>query len=416
MVPFKSIIRRIDVEEISSIMRGNFLIITVCVALSQSLVRMFFPYESVYMKFLGASSIALGMFFAISRLVGAVMTIPGGYLSDAHGRKRVIIIGSFTTAAIRFLVALSRDWRSYLITCTLLSMSSFWNAAESALLVDSMRVSRRGLCFSIYWMVMQLAGLISPYIGGIILETRGEEGLRLILLLVAIADTLRALIYAKFLEETLTISRKVSAFNIRSLFAPLIDAFRILRVASRSIKGFCLLQVINGFSWSMIMPFIILYALQVISLSPSQWGFISTIESVVILTLRIPGGILADRCSRKSLLLIASLWDIGYFMVFINSRSFLQIFIAIIIRRIVLTLADPAWPALQADLIPRRQRGRVFSILNALSAFSGFFGSIVGGYLFDMNPAFPFWFFIPLNFIGFLVLLSFIQEPQKPEE
>ena len=72
----------------------------------------------------------------------------------------------------------------------------------------------------------------------------------------------------------------------------------------------------------MITPFIALYALEVIGLSPAEWGLVSTVETVIILLLRVPGGWVADRYSRRRLLILAAACDMGYFLAFIYSRSF----------------------------------------------------------------------------------------------
>jgi len=403
---------RRGIKEVLSLFHGNFTVITICTLITFPWIRAFYPYESVYLKALGASSFIIGLLSAINRLIGVITTIPGGYFADIYGRRRVIIIGSSMTAMARFLIALSLDWKSYFISSLILSITSFWSVAESTILVDSIRVGKRGLGFAIYWATMQIAGLFSPYIGGLILETRGAKGLRYTLFLIAVADTVKTMVYARYLKETLR-RRENEKFEIGSLFTSFINTFRTLKSLSRPIKGFCILSVINGYAWAMIMPFIVLYALEVISLSPVEWGIISTTETAVILLFRIPGGIVADRYNRKALLLIATLADLSYFIVFILSRSFLQVLIAIIARRIIVTLAEPAWSALQADLVPKEQRGRVFSLLNILSAIPGSIGSIVGGYLFDLNPALPFYAFLPFNIIAFLILYLYIEEPRK---
>lgn len=417
--PPPSVSRRLreKLGDVASLMHGNFLVITLCTSFVLPWTRIFSPYEPVYVILLGASAFIIGAFFAATHLIRVVTVIPGGYLCDIYGRRRIVVIGNSLTAAIRFLVALSTRWELYLAARLILAMSSFWNIAESTLLVDSMEVRKRGLSFSIYWAITQLAGLFSPYIGGLILEVQDVEGLRMILFLIATADAVKALLYARFLEETLKpVKTDRRSLNLDSLLTPFTETLKTLKTLSKPLVGFCILSVVNGFAWMMIMPFVVLYALDVISLSPAEWGLISTIETAVVLLFRIPGGVLADRFSKRTMLLLASICDLAYFIVFIYSRSFLQLLLATIARRVIVTLTDPAWPALQADLIPKRQRGRVFSLLNVLEAPFGFAGSIIGGYLFDLDPALPFWLFIPFQAVGFLTLYWFIREPQEPEE
>jgi len=404
-------------RDILVLLHGNFLVITACTSCVLPWMNIFSPYESVYMRLLGASSLIIGFFFAANRLIGVVTNIPGGYLCDMFGRKKIIVVGNSLAALIRFFVALSTNWELYFTSRLLLSLTSFWNIAESIILMDSMKIEKRGLSFSVYWTFTQLASLSSPYIGGLLLESRQAEGLRLILFLIAVADAVKSLVYAKFLEETLKpVKMEKKTLSISSLLTPFVETFKTLKYISRPVLGFCFLSVINGFSWAMISPFVVLYAFDVISLSPVEWGIISTIERVVILSFRIPGGIISDRYSKRRLLLFASIGNLGYFIVFIFSRSFLPILLATIVKRVILTLADPAWPALQADLISKRQRGKVLSLLNVLGAPSGFVGSIIGGYLYEVNPVFLFLIFLICNISNSLIIYHFIHEPEKPEE
>jgi len=272
------------------------------------------------------------------------------------------------------------------------------------------------MSFSVFWIITQVAGLASPYIGGWLLENRQAEGLRLVLFLIAAADGIKAAIYTRFLKETLKPVKEKRRFSILSIFNPLVETFKTLKWIPRSLLGFCALSAINGFSWAMISPFITLYAFDVILLSPVEWGLIHTIEMGVILFLRIPGGWITDRYSKRQLILISSIGNLGFFIAFIFSRSFLHVLLAIVAKRAILTLTDPAWPTLQADLTPREQRGKVSSLLTVLGAPFGFAGAIVGGYLYGLLPVLLFWAFVPFNILAFFVTYLFVHEPKKPAE
>ncbi|MEM3040632.1 MAG: MFS transporter [Nitrososphaerota archaeon] len=399
-----------------ALMRGNFLVVTLCTSCFLPLTHIFSPYESVYLRALGASSLIIGTYSAVSHLIGQLTSVPGGYLCDKYGRRKIIVIGNYLAAFIRLFVAFSTDWYSYFAARLALSVASFWAIAENVILIDSMNVENRGMSFSIFWFVTQAAGLASPYIGGWLLENRQAEGLRLVLFLIAAADAIKASVYTRFLKETLRPVKEEKRFSILSILNPLAETFKTLKWVPRSLLGFCALSIINGFSWAMISPFITLYAFDVILLSPTAWGLIHTIEIGVILILRIPGGWVTDRYSKRKLILISSVANLGFFIAFIFSRSFLQVLLAIIAKRTILTLTDPAWPALQADLTPREHRGKVSSLLTVLGAPFGFAGAIVGGYLYGLLPVLLFWAFIPFNILAFLVTFLFVHEPKKPAE
>ena len=107
-----------------------------------------------------------------------------------------------------------------------------------------------------------------------------------------------------------------------------------------------------------------------------------------------------------------------------------MVFLAISVSN---ALLGPSCRALMADLAPRERRGRIISAIGqgslgtrtakvaqgnpgfilALFSFAGFFA---GGYIYDLNPAYP-WFFLTISVatsLGSTMLL--LKEPEKPEE
>ena len=404
------------IRDISALMHGNFLVVTLGLSWLMSWQRIFYPYESVYIRSMGASSLMIGTYFAANGLIRAIAKIPGGYLCDTYGRRRIVVIGNYLSSVVWFIIGLAPGWQSYFMAQFLLSLVCFWTVAEHTILVDSMKVEKRGLSFSLSWMVMQLVGLASPYIGGWVLETHQTDGLRLILFLIGVADAAKALVYTKLLKETLVTDRKEQRLSFRSLTDPFMETFRILKWMPRSLLGFCVMEVLFGFSWSVVGPFFILYAFDVISLTPAEWGLISTIEIGVSLLLCLPGGRLADRYSKRRLLLILLVVDAPGCLLYIYSRSYLHVLILFVVWTAIEMLMEPSWDALQTDLTPKDQRGKVSSFLGILGASFGFLGSVAGGYFYGIDPALPFWILIPFPIIAASVAFFVIHEPEKPEE
>jgi len=50
-----------------------------------------YPYFSLYVKFLGGTDFDIGLVSSVGSLAGLFVMIPGGYLTDVYGRRRVII-------------------------------------------------------------------------------------------------------------------------------------------------------------------------------------------------------------------------------------------------------------------------------------------------------------------------------------
>jgi MFS family permease len=60
------------------------------------------PYQSIFFSAVGADSLFIGYLLAMSSAVTALMQLIGGYVADAWGRRRVIIIFSFVSAGSLF--------------------------------------------------------------------------------------------------------------------------------------------------------------------------------------------------------------------------------------------------------------------------------------------------------------------------
>ena len=397
-----------------ALMRGNFLVVTLGYSWVMSWMQIFNSYESVYVRSLGASPFIIGTYFGVIGLVRAVAGIPGGYLCDTYGRRKMIVIGNYLSAVIWIFVALAPSWQFYLAAQFLLSVGTFWAVAENTILADSIAIEKRGLGFSLFWTIVQLAALASPYIGGWVFERYHADGLRWVLILIGVADCVKAIVYTKFLKETLVTTGRKDPPSLRSIIDSFTGMFKTLKWMPPALLGFCAVEVLYGFAWSMVGPFFTLYALDVISLTPVEWGLLSTLEMGVSLCLRLVGGRLADRYSKRRLLLVLLAAEGPGFIAFIYSRSYLHLVLLWVVWAAEEALTGPAWDALRTDLTPKEQRGRVSSLLGILGSSFGIFGSIAGGYLYGLNPVLPFWLYVPLAILATLIAFQVIHEPEEP--
>lgn len=405
-------------------MRGNFLVLTLGVSFWWVFGKIFLPYESPYMSALGAEDPIIGAYFAVNGLVGATVGILGGYICDTRGRRKIVVSGNYATALLWFVVALAPNWQAYFAAKVLLSIVAFWTVAETVILMDTMPARKRGLGYGVFNTMWNLASLASPAIGGLIFDEYNVAGMRLVLLSISAADAVKAVLYTRWLRETLEPKGEkksvvLSLEGALRLTARLfVEAYRTLKWLPLSLLAMCVLNVLYAFAWSLVGPFMALYAMRdVILLTGAQWGLISTIQIGISLFLRFLGGRLVDRYGKRRALLVSLLVDVPFFLAFIYSRSYLQVLAAFAFSTIVGTLTETAWRALQIDLTPQEKRGKVSSLFGILGGFSGFFGALLGGYLYYLGPALalPFWLYVYIAVFGVAIAFMFIREPEKPE-
>jgi len=73
-------------------LRGNYLIIILSYVLSGFGTGLWFPFRSNYIEALGASLLEIGLISFIGSALSALITLPGAYIADRYGRKRIIVV------------------------------------------------------------------------------------------------------------------------------------------------------------------------------------------------------------------------------------------------------------------------------------------------------------------------------------
>ena len=122
---------------------------------------------SLHAEDLGASVAFVGVLTAITGLIALALAIPVGVLSDALGRRRVLIGGMslFTSSLVVLAFAPSAAW---LVPGRLLlgagMVASFWIAA--AWLGDVVSAAERGVAFGLFTTCMGLGFAVGPALGG----------------------------------------------------------------------------------------------------------------------------------------------------------------------------------------------------------------------------------------------------------
>ncbi len=178
---------------------------------------------------------------------------------------------------------------------------------------------------------------------------------------------------------------------------------------------------LSSFSVRMVFSFTVPYVINIMGLSKTEYGAISTVVSLVSMFLTLPGGVLSDRIGRKQTVVIsrviASLSTIGIPL----STSVLTLGAFRVTGSIGSGLGGtfmrvrggPVWQALVADMTPAEGRARMMGLMGTFVSIIGTPASYVGGYLTDnVSPEAPFYVSFALNTVGTLLILLLL----KPKE
>ena len=95
----------------------------------------------------------------------------------------------------------------------------------------------------------------------------------------------------------------------------------------------------------------------------------------------------------------------------------MRLFISLVLVGLAQVMMNSAFGALQADLTPKEQRGKVNGFTNFMNFILMALGSLVGGILYEhFTPQLPFYFVIALIIPSFIITLTLVKEPEKREE
>jgi MFS family permease len=178
----------------------------------------------------------------------------------------------------------------------------------------------------------------------------------------------------------------------------------------------------------------VLYAVDHIGLSLSEWGVILLVELVLKSAMFVPAGVLVGRWGRTASALTALLISLASIPAFVFAQSFIAVLLTRIAIAVAYAIGLPACSALMADIVPRDIRGRVMAALGhgglKIGTAGGGVGgpsvgyiailplmlaSLAGGYLYAWNPVSP-WFCAAIAMALAIVLITlFIRDPKHAQ-
>jgi len=412
------------VKSIREVFRGNLLIFTLGDMIRQLSMFITFPFFSLYVQALGGSVVDIGLVNSLRPLTALFAYPIAGFLSDRYSRVKIISATIYLTAPFYLLFIFPNNWRSLALGNLLLGLMTFYFPASNSLMADSIPPNKRGLGYSLWMMIPGAVGILSPYIGGYLTTKYGViPAMRFLYALTLIMSIIIGTLNLKYLREPPQEDRKGSERFLRLLASSYKDMIAILVRLPRELKAFALMIVLSFFFNNMVTSYWVVYCIDILGLSKLQFGSVLLIAAIVNVVFLLPAGMIVDRIGKKALT-AALVFAAIPLLLFPLSRGFWDVTVLFIALTVANTILVSGAPALMAQLVPSSMRGRVMAALGqgmlfinirggggggpgmgALLAIPSIVGSMLGGYIFEINP------YLPWVMMGVAMLLSaFINE------
>jgi DHA1 family multidrug resistance protein-like MFS transporter len=399
-----------------SFIRGNILINTITIAIILVTSAIPYTYYPKYIEGLGGSPYIVGIIGFAAYATLALVQIPGGYLADKHGRRKLTVTMTFATSITYFLFAIAPNWQFFLIATVLQNLFMIYQPALQALVADSTPPEKRGMGFSIINLLHYIS-IPSPIIAGVLAVELGLiPGMQIAYLIVSVAFIVAAILRTRF-KETLKNTAKGNPLTdaIRNVPKSITESVKALKTESQSMLFLFASFAIYHFAWFMCSLNLIFYATEVANITELGWAALMVWFSVVNIVSALPCGKIVDKFGRKKPLIAAWLLFIPGLAGFVYG-NIISLSLCLLCFGVALILSNSAYPALMADFVARNKRGKIIGSTNFFFNILSGLGQLSGGFMYEyLSPALPFLISAVL-FVPCLILTIFkVQEPTSRE-
>jgi MFS family permease len=384
----------------------NFKLMLVRRALHGLALNLSAQFNSIYAVALGADAVQLGFLLSAGNAVGAMVAIPAGWLIDRRSLRKIFIAGTLFLLLSALCYALAPDWRllyagivllyaGVRITCTSCTVIG---ARE---LINEQRATARGLCRALSAVVT----LVAPLLAARLVTLSG--GLTV--------GGMRPLYYVQIAVFGVIMTLLVLLLRDPQRHRTVEPRFRVSDFAELFRKGpvlvrFLALLALMDLPWSMVQPYMPLFAHQFKSAGEMQVGGLAVAISVAPLLFAIPLGRMADRHGRKRLLFLMApvcylssfllIWATGPLMLYLAGLCFG-------FNSIAIALAT----AMASEIVPKEQMGRWIGLVGLIRGLVSIPAPLVAGLLWQhFRPQGVFVFAVLLDAAVRLPLLASLGE------
>jgi len=373
-------------------------------------------YYSDFVKQLGATESIIGFIGLSSLLALALVQFPGGYLAD-RGRKWLVSTMTFGVGLSFIFYVVAPSWHLILIGSIIGNLCLIYQPALLAMMSDSLPPERRGMGFSIINLIMSVATTPAPAVAVLLKVQYGfMPGMRIAYTIVTfgfiVAGLLRLL-----LKESIENAQKIKPSEFISSYPKALkEGIAVWRVVPRSMFFLFLSSLLVIFSFALAQLYFMLYALYVLQIGHEAWGFALTVLFLTMIIASFPCGKFIDKIGRKIPLLISTVIVIPAVLLFLYG-GVAGVFVAMPMTALSQLLGMAAFMSLQADLVPKEQRGKVIGSSNFFNYIFMGLGSLGGGVLYErLSPQLPFLTMILFAIPSFFLTLFLVEDSGKREE
>lgn len=345
---------------------------------------------SNYLVRLGMNSVLVGFVLMAYNASLSLTFLPSGRLSDKLGRRLPILSGSLLLALSTLALGLSN--KAEIVVLAVIGEGiglALLVPSGNALISDVVSGRGSGSVFAVYQMATLSAAVVGSFAAGALAES---IGFCTMFLLSATLMTGTAIFGYSMVPETVTGKTAGYATALSDSLRSSVTGTAKMLQSNRELALFAVGLVIHAAGFSMINPFIPLFAEKGIHLDISQVGVIVSVWNAGIAIAQIPSGRLTDRFGARPLLLSHFVLSSLIWVIYALSSNLESGIVTMFLFGIVAALDMPARRTIMIEYATADTgKATIIGSLDAITGMVAIVGPMIGGFVWaQMGAAAPF--------------------------
>jgi len=333
------------------------------------------PALPLFIRSMGVPVSTLGFIAAASTVVGIVVSLPAGILSDLIGRRRVILMAAIVFATAPFLYLLiTEPWQRVLVRVYHGLATAILGPVAMAVVADTYEKGR-GERMAWYSSATMIGRFVAPFVGGILIF---GDNFHWVYLADGVAGVMALLAAIRLPLATNTSGSAWQSFKSqRGRYGQEI-AFVFRHPGILATSG---IEAVQYFAFGCLETFLPVYLNEKLGYKAWEIGLLFTLQILAATFTKPVMGRLSDRYGRVPLIAAGLALGGVATAVMILSSNYFVIAVLIVVFGLGLATVTASTSALVADLSRSQGRGSALGILSSIMDVGHSTGPMVAGAL-----------------------------------
>ena len=386
---------------------NTLIVFMVAMVFANIASEMYASMLPLYMKYLGADVVQIGLFFTLSQIVPLILQVLGGWVSDTIGRLRSVAIGSIIGLGAFISPIFVPTWQWLYLSETLNALTrSLIGPSFGAFIAEETDEEHRGKVYGITDTIYTVVTVIGPPLAGWLADTYGFRIMLVVSASIYILATCIRLVLAKVAGKQRE-TGKSERLSIDSLKGNSKAIFGLV-IAGGVLTWLLVTDGVRDIAFSMSFQLMPLYLEEIGGLSLQKIGWLSSFFGIASMLTTIPAGWFSDKVGERIAISLGFFLEFLAMILMIKVNSFVGYAVTWAVFGVAVGLMSPAYQSLLSKVLPEKLRGTGFGLIHASLGIFSLPAPAIGSFLWKaINPQAP--FYITAVFALLTVIPAFLK-------